>query len=328
MTCDTAIELLPWLLNGTLAAGEREEIWHHLKTCESCRRSLAETREAWSVFAQHLPSQNLVPLAWGETPSAAVEEHLASCPQCAAELELAKMSRRLEEDDNVVVFPAPRPEKETSRAYRGWRAAAIAASLAGLIAAGGWFQTRRQPVQTVVSPGDREPVLTQPQTRPDQGPAEGELAALRQRVKELSDYAEGLKGQVDEAQEQIAQHAAQPDLTASPWLSGVVSPTDVLRNEGGAEEIVDVPAKASLAILPLRASRPETGAHEKHEVVVLRESGKPAATRPVQFDRNGWYLLTLTGGELKPGAYTLQVYGTTDGKRDPDPDGTYKIRVR
>jgi hypothetical protein len=243
-------------------------------------------------------------------------------------LELAKMSRRLEEDDNVVVFPAPRPEKETSRAYRGWRAAAIAASLAGLIAAGGWFQTRRQPVQTVVSPGDREPVLTQPQTRPDQGPAEGELAALRQRVKELSDYAEGLKGQVDEAQEQIAQHAAQPDLTASPWLSGVVSPTDVLRNEGGAEEIVDVPAKASLAILPLRASRPETGAHEKHEVVVLRESGKPATTKPVQFDRNGWYLLTLTGGELKPGAYTLQVYGTTDGKRDPDPDGTYKIRVR
>ena len=328
MTCDHAIELLPWLLNGSLAEGERDEMWHHLEMCERCRQSLAETREAWSVFAQHLPSQDLVALAWGETPTAAVEEHLVSCPSCAAELELARMSRRLEEEDNVALFPAAaKPRTETGRAYRGWRAAAIAASLAGLIAAGGWFQSLRAPVQAVVASGGRRPAVTQPQARPAHGAAESEIAALRQKVKELSDYADGLKGQVEKAQDQVAQRTEQPDLTAAPWLSGFVSSTDVVRGEGD-EEIATVPAKASLAVLPLRATRPETGTHENHEVVILAENGKLVTTKQAQWDRNGWYLLALARGELKPGTYTLQAYGRTGGKREPEPDGTYKIRVQ
>ena len=56
MTCDQAIELLPWHLNGTLEAGETAEVRQHLETCERCRAALAETRQAWSVFAQHIPS--------------------------------------------------------------------------------------------------------------------------------------------------------------------------------------------------------------------------------------------------------------------------------
>jgi hypothetical protein len=328
MTCEHAIEHLPWLLNGSLAAGERDEVWHHLETCESCRRALAETREAWSVFAQHLPSQNLVALAWGEAPSEAVQEHLATCPQCAAELELARISRRLEEEGNVALFPAARLQRETGRAYRGWRAAAIAASLAGLIAAGGWFQARRQPMQVAAVPSAKAPAVVQPQTKPAPGEAAGEIAALQQKVKDLSVYVDGLEGQVRQAQEQVAQRAEPSGLTASPWLSGVVSPTDVVRGEAGNEEIVSVPAKASLAVLPLRAMRPETGVHDGHEIVILSESGKPVATKRAQWDPNGWYLLALTRGELKPGAYTLQVYGTAGGKRDPEADGTYKIRVQ
>src|SRR4051812_22598037 len=105
MTCDQAIELLPWYLNGTLESGELAEVRQHLETCERCRAALAETGQAWSVFTQHVPAQDLVALAWGEDPSLAAEEHLAACAECAAELEMARMSRRLEEEDNVAVFP-------------------------------------------------------------------------------------------------------------------------------------------------------------------------------------------------------------------------------
>src|SRR5690242_2639193 len=107
MNCDDAIEFLPWLLNGSLEAGERDEVRRHLATCERCRAALTDTRDAWGIFSQHLPSEALVALAYGETPAGIdpvlAERHLASCPQCAAELELARTSRRLEEDDRIAV---------------------------------------------------------------------------------------------------------------------------------------------------------------------------------------------------------------------------------
>jgi hypothetical protein len=148
MTCDQAIEILPWYLNGTLDAGEREEVRNHLATCERCRQALADTRQAWTVFAQHIPTQDLVALAWGQPPSgidpAAAEEHLASCAECAAELEMVRMSRRLEEDDNVALFPAGKPRPLAGAAPRTWRAAALAAGLAAVVAMGGWIHTAQQ----------------------------------------------------------------------------------------------------------------------------------------------------------------------------------------
>ena len=335
MTCDQAIELLPWYLNGTLESGERAEVRQHLTTCESCRAALAETVQAGAIFAhestaQHIPAADLVALAWGETPSgvepAAAREHLASCAECAAELELVRMSRRLEEEGNVAVFPAARPQAAPNRAYRGWRAAAIAASLAGVVAAGGWYQTARQPLQAVVRPAAPPAASPRPAAQP-QAPAAGssaagELAMLRQKVKELSDTADGLQSQVRKGQEQVAH------LTADPALSPYVSPTDVVRGKEQEADIAVVPAKASMALLPLRATLPETGAHDHHEVVILSASGTPLKTKPVRRDPNGSYLLALIQGELKPGDYTLQVYGTAGGKRDPETEGTYKIRVR
>ena len=340
MTCDQAIELLPWFLNGTLESGELAEVRQHLETCESCRTALAETGQAWSVFAQettarHIPAPDLVALAWGELPSgiepAAAEEHLAACAECAAELDLARMSRRLEEEGNVAVFPAARPQTSQtagttpSRAYRGWRAAAIAASLAGLVAAGGWFQTARQPQQAAaVRPV--APVAILPAPAPSPAPASSnadrELATLREKVKELSDSTDRLQSQVRVSQEQVAH------FTAEPALSPYISPTDVVRGKEDTAEIAVVPGNASVALLPLRATHPETGAHEHHEVVILSAGGATVKTKPVRRDPNGSYLLALIQGELKPGDYTLQVYGTADGKRDPEPDGTYKIRIQ
>src|SRR3954454_11692273 len=109
MNCDQAIEFLPWLLNGTLEATESGEVRRHLATCERCRAALNDTRDAWTIFSQHLSSEALVALAHGEAPAgidpALAERHLASCPECAAELELARTSRRLEEYEKIAVFP-------------------------------------------------------------------------------------------------------------------------------------------------------------------------------------------------------------------------------
>ena len=69
MNCDDAIEFLPWLLNGSLEAGEHDEVRAHLADCERCRAALNDTREAWTVFSQHLPGEALVALAYGEAPS-------------------------------------------------------------------------------------------------------------------------------------------------------------------------------------------------------------------------------------------------------------------
>ncbi|HSK81480.1 MAG TPA: hypothetical protein VLQ45_33810, partial [Thermoanaerobaculia bacterium] len=65
------------------------------------------------------------------------------CPVCATELELARTSRRLEEDDKIAVFPTRRAREDRGEP-RVWRAAALAAGLAGLMVAGGWFQSSRE----------------------------------------------------------------------------------------------------------------------------------------------------------------------------------------
>ena len=331
MTCDQAIELLPWHLNGTLEAGETAEVRQHLETCERCRAALAETRQAWSVFAQHIPSQDLVALAWGQSPSGidpeTAAEHLAACAECAAELELARMSRRLEEEDNVAVFP-PRPKTDPGRSYRRWRAAAIAASLAGVIAASGWFRTAQQPQQAVVPPVSSQPAATPPQAPAGQSGAESQIAALSQRIGALLKDKEDLQGQVRKKDEQIAQLKEQPDVTAVPGV-GYVDPLSVARgpeDEKDKEKVVA--ASNTVTTLILRSFSKETGAHEKHVVEILSEGGVPEKTKPVQRDPNGPFLLALKKGELKPGAYTLQVYGMKGGQRDPEPDGTYKIRIQ
>jgi hypothetical protein len=163
MNCDDAIELLPWLLNGTLESAERDEVRRHLATCERCRAALDETRQAWTTFDQHLPAEALISLAYGEPPAgvdaAVAERHLASCPQCAAELELARMSRRLEEDEKIALFPAALPLNPAAAPKVDslpWRAAAIAAGLTAIVASGGWFHELRQ-ASSLAHPGGNTP---------------------------------------------------------------------------------------------------------------------------------------------------------------------------
>lgn len=154
MNCDLAAELLPWLLNGTLEAGERRQLIAHLRGCDACRAALADTQVAWDLFDWHPPAAALVAYAGaveagaggaavgagaGTAPAAssdatgdvgAIEEHLAGCPKCAAELELVRTSRLLAdpaEDGRIAILPAPREEAARRQGLPGTAAAPVAA---------------------------------------------------------------------------------------------------------------------------------------------------------------------------------------------------------
>jgi len=153
MTCEQSIERLPWLLNGTLEEDEKQAVRSHLETCAACREAAAQTRDAGRIFAAHPPAAAWVAWVFGGEAEGfdrdLLARHLESCPSCAVEVELARTSRHLEEDERVVPFRAPvtaaRPAPRRERYYLG---SALAAGLVGLIAIGGWVHS----VQSVPGP--------------------------------------------------------------------------------------------------------------------------------------------------------------------------------
>jgi molybdopterin converting factor small subunit len=313
MICDQAIELLPWLLNGTLEGVERDEVRGHLETCDRCRRALAETRETWSLFAQHLSSQDLVALAWGETPSgidaSTAEDHLASCPQCAAELELARMSRRLEEEDKVAIFPAARRRQETATGSRTWRAAALAAGLAGIVASGGWiyeFQQSNELAAQLAQQGDRvkAPETAQLQT------AAGEGSSLREQVARLESQVRQLAGLQQEnekkaaaAQAQVAQLEEEREAFARPQATTMIELREVVRGETSDNT---VPRDQQVVLLlPAR----DGGASGESRAEIVDSAGKTVWKTNRLPVTTGYFSITLPPRSLAPGSYTLRISG-------------------
>jgi putative zinc finger protein len=335
MNCERAIELLPWYLNGTLDEGERGAVREHLKDCESCRRALEDTGMAWRAFAQHVPAEALVALAWGETPEGhdpdVLERHLQSCPECAAELEMARTSRRLEEDDRIALFPASRTRSlERSARPGAWRAAALAAGLAGIVAASGWLWSAGR-VHTLeerlaqASP----PTAAAPAPAP---PAPAPAAADRDRVAALASEVERLRAsqaelldQESRMREQLTQIAearpAEPAPQINAWISDLRPSGDVVR--GGPGEVAELPAGTAAGLM-LQASHPET--HTSHRIEIVDAAGKvvwsaDGLRRSPQDD----FSLILPG-TLKPGAYTIRLSAREGGKRvDLE---SYAIRVK
>src|SRR5215216_3022464 len=98
MDCETASGLMPWLMNGTLDAGEADALRSHMASCARCREEMDETRRAADVFGAHPASSAIADLAWGRPMEDAdlVRRHVASCAACAEDLELARESRGAE----------------------------------------------------------------------------------------------------------------------------------------------------------------------------------------------------------------------------------------
>lgn len=336
MNCETAIELLPWYLNGTLDAQEQRDVREHLAGCERCRRALEETRLAWKIHDQHLPTEALVALAWGETPEGldpgVVERHLQGCPQCSAELELVRTSRALEEEDGgrVALFP-PRRAEAPARSAGGWRSAALAAGLAGMVAAGGWLwsanrvETLEDRLAEAVKVSDPAPpaVATPPVPEPAPPVAGGAPDA---RVAEMEAEMERLRQQEEQMRQQLDRIAASLPAAPAPQINtrivGLQPTGDVVRGGPGAAEEVPAGAYASLMLTP---SHRET--HQDHRLEILDEAGKVVwSADGLRRGSEGDFSLTLPPGTLKPGGYTVRISAQEEGKRVELE--SYSMRVR
>jgi hypothetical protein len=333
--------MIPWLLNGTLKDDERRQVLQHLAACETCRRDLADTRLVAEIFDQHPPAEAILALAWDETPRgvdpAFLEEHLAECPRCAAELELARMSRRLEEDERIVPLTrrtasAPVSAPAPATGWRGWKAAALAAGLAGVVAFSGWLQTagrvhtlEKQLVNQTAAPAPAPPAASGESKRVQTLAAEVEergrkIEQLETKLNQVEEQATALSGQVD----QLAQaRPATPEPQINVWIKDVQPSGDVVRG-GGPAAALEIPARTS-AVLLLTASHPET--HGDHAVEIVDATGKAvwSAAGLTRDNQNNLYVLTLPPGALPAGTYTVRVYGTADGQREPVE--SYSVRV-
>lgn len=297
MNCNDAIERLPWLLNGTLDPEERRQVMEHVTGCPACKAAFADTREAWSLFAQHIPVTDLIAYAAGEPPAGIdrelLEEHLASCPQCAADLELVRTSRGLAEDDGVALFaprsqPAARPAAQpaTAARLRRWRSSALAASLAGLAFLGLWIHSV------------------------------GQMGTLR------SQYATEQQARMQAERSEREARRVQPDLPGGP---GVYPNGGVEQLSSETERGAEVPGELALSnggsvVIPVDSEhfRPLRGPVYE---IDIRTDGKLVAIVPKvklqQHDLGDRYTLTFKPGYLQPGkTYELQVYAVQNGRRE------------
>jgi hypothetical protein len=324
MNCERADELLPWYLNGTLDEEERRDVREHLADCEGCRRALEDTRLAGTIFDQHIPAAGLVALAWGEEPdgSGVLERHLQSCPECAADLELARMSRRLEEDGRIALFPgaASPPASLIARRPSVWRAAALAAGLAGVAAAGGWIWSAGQArdLERRLADVHPVPVAAAPAPAPAAPPDD---SAARERLAEMSAQVDSLRRQTDEMREQLVQIAqAGPAPQVNVWVDDLRATGDVVR--GGPAEVKELPAGAA-AVAMLQPTHDET--HKDHRIEVVDAAGKVVwSAEGLRRSSADDFPVLLPA--LEPGAYTIRLFSEEAGKRVALE--SYAIRVR
>ncbi len=342
MNCERATELLPWYLNDTLDETERREVREHLAVCETCRKALADTRQAWILFDQHIPSEALVALAWGEEPEGytpeILEAHLQSCPECAAELELVVTSRRLEEDDRVAVFarpsrPAPAPEARRPQAPpRGrWRSAALAAGLATLVAGGGWIwsagqvedlRSRLASISAAPEPDETGPAGA-PVTPAPAAPSATEsdrLASLSAEIDRLRQAEADMRRQTVDMQDQLSRIVAGPTPQVNLAIVDLRPIGDVVR--GGAAEAAGLTAGAVSAAI-LQPSHDET--HKDHRLEAVDAAGNVVwSAEGLRRSAEGDFPVLLPA--LKPGAYTLRISALDGGKRVELE--TYQVRIR
>jgi hypothetical protein len=133
MDCEQAAGLFPALLNRTLEASLKEDVRGHVRACAVCRADLADARETWSLYGQHIPSADLVDHAFDRPTTiarAVIAGHVESCADCREELELVQANRR---DEAIAADAEPavtaRRGWTVPHAWRTWPQWATAAAL-------------------------------------------------------------------------------------------------------------------------------------------------------------------------------------------------------
>ncbi len=294
MDCEQAIERLPWLLNGTLPAEERRAVEVHVAECGRCAAALADTRAAWKVFAQHLPTADLVAYAADEPTGVGketLERHLAGCPQCAAELEMARASRALAEHDEVAVLPAARLAAAAggrSRGPRLWQSSALAAGLIGLVAIGGWAH----------SAGEIHDLEAKLAERPSAA-ASAPQAALRGGAAPAAP---------------LAPAAGGPEVADDPAILSLDPDQERTAVRGERAAAQAVPADADYLVFTLRPSEGDTG--RQHAADLVDPAGKVhPLTEHLTLNADGFYAIGFPRRIVAQGRNVIRVYGTDGGRR-------------
>ncbi len=337
MTCDEAAQLLPWLLNDSLDAGERREVTAHVAACAACRRALAESRFALAAAGTHLPGEALAAVAFGEAAPgldpAVVEEHLAACPQCAADLELARTSRALA-DEGVALFPRrPEAAPAPARTAGSWRAAAVAAGLAAVVTAGGWIASWQEVEELRAGAGAAAGIAAGGAPAP--APVGGEAAASDARVAELTAEVDRLRtaAKEREAAERAARQEAEdllerlaraesggaPAGGGGPQVNTVIADLlppgmDVVRGTGEAGRVIQVPANAGGVTFVV--TLPDSARFRDHAVELRNAAGEVLWSARGLVATDGTLTFHLERRQLPRASYTLDLYGLAGDRRE------------
>ena len=145
--CTDVAELLPFYLNRSLEEEGTRRVEVHLATCAACRQEERDTRTAWALHEGHLPVELLLDFALAQPMSsgrlAVVEIHLAVCERCSEEVATVRQTTPEEHAEPALrrLQPALAPFR---RDRARLRTLAWAASLAAVVASGGWIWTWQQ----------------------------------------------------------------------------------------------------------------------------------------------------------------------------------------
>lgn len=195
-SCKDAVELLPWLVNGSLDEAQRRALLGHLEGCESCRRELDESAQCWEILTRHIPSLALAEYAEGLVPSELaperIERHLELCPACRRELEWMTADRVL---DFAEARAARRPVPQRSRLGGRYGRRRIVALAAGIAAAIGLTASLRHLTEISFSSPYNKPVAASSQ---DEAASVPNRTGNEPEAHALALFADGLeKGSTD-----------------------------------------------------------------------------------------------------------------------------------
>jgi hypothetical protein len=286
------VERLPWLLNESLEPAERRAVAAHLEGCTACQKEMEDTRLGAAVYAAHVPSADIVALAWerstGEVDADLARRHLAFCEECAEGLRLARESRELAAAGEPAEASAPFAPRRRS----AWQPRLVAA--AGLVVAlAGWLLGRA---------GDRTTELQR---------VSAQLASAEASLAELRQAEEDLRGRLSRAT------APQPNLPVYELL-----PRSQRRRSAAATETLVVPAGAGFVALVLSSALPG-------DAVVRAELIGPDGERvPLEGELEpsplGGYTLGLPAAALPEGRIRIVLYRGDA----PSPAETFEVEVR
>lgn len=366
MNCKNTSEVLPWLVNGSLADAERRAVEVHLRECESCRRELEETLAAGAIYAAHPEARALVAYAAGDAGESAelLERHLAGCPECAAELTLIRESRKRIEgkggtdaeaagDTDVGGRESARGEDgEGAQVLAGpwrqaapWRRLAMAAGLAGIVAAAGWTWTgldrsslRGEIVEQQAASQrqieDLRARIERLRSAAGQDPRDSSSGAgptdaeeLRRRAEEAEVALRRLEAEQRDARERVAALEGRlADVTAprlAPQVRDLFPQEGVVRGSDSSEAPERL--RQGQGPVALILNLPRELDHPRYVARITDAEGTERTAEVSLAAETGSVTLILYPGSLPPGPVKVTLLG--EGPGEPVEVATYSFQV-